>query len=67
LRWRAERLSADMNQIRLYQSTWADAQRLMKRWGAWGRYEGNCTPESCTYEIEMSDVSFLSPHIARHA
>jgi hypothetical protein len=56
-----------MNQIRLYQSTWADAQRLMKRWGAWGRYEGNCTPESCTYEIEMSDVSFLSPHIARHA
>jgi hypothetical protein len=32
LRWRAERLSADMHQIRLYQSTWADAQRLMNRW-----------------------------------
>ena len=32
LRWRAERLMADMHQIRLYQSTWADAQRLMHRW-----------------------------------
>jgi hypothetical protein len=33
LRWRAERLMADMHQIRLYQSTWADAQRFMHRWG----------------------------------
>jgi hypothetical protein len=39
LRWRAERLMADMHQIRLYQSTWGDAQRLMHRWGAWGHYE----------------------------
>jgi hypothetical protein len=31
LRWRAERLMADMHQIRLYQSTRADAQRLMRR------------------------------------
>ena len=42
-RWRAERLMADMHQIRLYQSTWADAQRLMHRWGAWGHYDGSCT------------------------
>jgi hypothetical protein len=35
MRWHAERLLADMHQIRLYQSTWADAQRLMYRWGAW--------------------------------
>jgi hypothetical protein len=45
LRCRAERLLADMHQIRLYQSTWADAQRLMNRWGAWGRYNGGCTSE----------------------
>ncbi|MGA2569112.1 MAG: hypothetical protein ABSF23_01210 [Terracidiphilus sp.] len=25
LRWRGERLMADMHRIRLYQSTWADA------------------------------------------
>ena len=42
-RWQAERLSADMHQIRLYQSTWADALRLMHRWGAWGHYDGSCT------------------------
>ena len=55
LRWHAERLLADMHQIRLYQSTWADAQRLMYRWGAWGHYVGRCTAASCKYEIEMDN------------
>src|SRR5580698_7204243 len=55
LRWRAERLLADMHQIRLYQTTWADAQRLMHRWGAWGHYDGSCTAESCKFEIEMDN------------
>src|ERR1700735_1746931 len=55
-RGRAERLSADMHQIRLYQSTWADAQRLMHRWGAWGYYDGSCTAASCKYEIELDSV-----------
>jgi len=67
LRWRAERLSADMHQIRLYQSTWADAQRLMHRWGAWGHYDGSCTAESCTYRISMNDLAFYDPQIPRHA
>lgn len=49
LRWRAERLMADMHQIRLYQSTWADAQRLMYKWGAWGHYDGSCTAVECRY------------------
>jgi hypothetical protein len=64
LRWRAERLLADMHQIRLYQSTWADAQRLMTRWGAWGHYDGSCTAESCKYEIEMDSIANL---VQRHA
>lgn len=34
MRWRAERLMADMHRIRLYQSNWADAERLMHRWDA---------------------------------
>jgi hypothetical protein len=55
LRYRAERLMADMHQIRLYQSTWADAQRLMYRWGAWGHYDGSCTAADCRYEIEVGD------------
>ncbi len=67
LRWRAERLAADMHTIHLYQSTWADAQRLMTRWGKWGHYEGSCTAESCKYTIEMADLSFFTPHARRHA
>jgi len=67
LRWRAERLSADMYQIRLYQSTWADAQRLMHRWGAWGHYDGSCTAASCKYEIEMGSIASNIPWVPRHA
>lgn len=57
LRWRAERLMADMHRIRLYQSNWADAQLLMHRWGQWGHYDGNCTWEDCEYQIELTDLS----------
>jgi hypothetical protein len=60
LRWRAEHLMADMHQIRLYQSTWADAQRLMERWGAWGHYDGSCTVTDCRYEIDLTDASWRS-------
>src|SRR5260370_864724 len=67
LRWRAERLLADMHQIRLYQSTWADAQRLMHRWGAWGHYDGNCTAASCEYDIEMVCIPCYNPRVPRHA
>ena len=62
LRWRGERLMADMHQIRLYQSTWDDAQRLMHRWGAWGYYDGSCTAESCKYEIEMASIASYRRH-----
>jgi hypothetical protein len=67
LRWHAERLLADMHQVRLYQSTWADAQRLMHRWGAWGHYDGSCTAASCKYEIEMDSIDRYNPRVPRHA
>jgi hypothetical protein len=67
LRWRAERLLADMHQIRLYQSTWGDAQRLMHDWGAWGHYDGSCTAQSCKYEIEMDSIDRYNPRIPPHA
>jgi hypothetical protein len=63
LRWRAERLLADMHQIRLYQSTWADAQQLMHRWGAWGYYEGSCTAANCAYEIELRSLISYNRHV----
>jgi hypothetical protein len=65
LSWRAERLLADMHQIRLYQSTWADAQRLMHRWGAWGHYDGTCTAASCKYEIAMGSIDYFNPRAPR--
>jgi hypothetical protein len=58
LRWRAERLMADMHRIRLYQSTWADAQGLMHRWGEWGHYDGSCTASDCRYQIALTDMSW---------
>jgi hypothetical protein len=66
LRYRAQRLSTDMHQIRLYRSTWTDAQRLMKKWGAWGHYDGSCTATSCKYEIEMDSISHNNSRIPRH-
>lgn len=67
LRWHAERLMADMHQIRLYQSTWADAQRLMHRWGTWGYYDGSCTAASCKYEIELDSHDRYNSRVPRSA
>src|SRR5258708_29919524 len=67
LRWRAERLLSDMHKIRLYQSTWADAQRLMHRWGAWGHYDGSCTAANCHYAIGMGTIRYQNPNAPRRA
>jgi hypothetical protein len=61
LRWRAERLLADIREIQMGKSTWADAQRLMTRWGAWGAYEGSCTAKRCDYQIAMEDAFRAMP------
>lgn len=57
LRYRAYRLMADMRQLRLYESTWEDAQRLMNRWGAWGHYDGSCSAAYCQYRVRLNDLS----------
>jgi hypothetical protein len=54
LRWRAERLLADIRALELGKSTWAHAQRIMKRWGAWGHYEGSCSEQRCSYQIKLT-------------
>jgi hypothetical protein len=56
LRSRAERLLADIQALQVQKSSWADAQRLMTRWGAWGSYEGSCTPAKCYYFVWMHDA-----------
>ena len=57
LRWRAERLLSDIRSLQLGKSTWADAQKIMTRWGAWGFYEGLCTEKRCAYQIAFRDIS----------
>ncbi|MGO8758331.1 MAG: hypothetical protein ACLQG3_09430 [Terracidiphilus sp.] len=61
LRWRAERLLNDIRQIQMGKSTWADAQRLMNRWGNWGKWEGPCDARSCDYQIVLQDTSHTYP------
>jgi hypothetical protein len=56
-----------MHQIRLYQSTWADAQRLMNRWGAWGHYDGSCTAADCRYAIRMGTIRCQTPNAPQRA
>jgi len=54
-RWSVSQLLADFHSIRASQSTWADAQHLMARWGKYGHYDGTCTAVDCTYDIGISD------------
>ena len=61
LRWRAERLLADIREIQMGKSTWADAQRLMTHWGAWGGWQGDCTAKRCDYQIVMEDAFRTMP------
>ena len=55
LRTRAEHLLEDIRSLELRRSTWADAQRVFTRWGAWGHYEGSCSTPSCDYEVNLGD------------
>ena len=54
-RWRDARLLADFHTIVPMQSTWADAQRLMTRWGRFGKYEGSCAAAECSYSVTVND------------
>jgi hypothetical protein len=55
LRWRAERLLADMRELQSHKSTWADAQKIMRQWSPWGLGESFCTPEECFFYVRMVD------------
>jgi len=55
LRWRAGRLLADIQSLRVSQSTWADAQRFMTRWKTWGVSYESCTAEQCDFRVQISD------------
>lgn len=52
LRWRGERLLADIQALEVSKSSWTDAEALVKKWGF--RHLGDsCTPEKCQYGIQV--------------
>lgn len=55
LRWRAARLLADIREIQLGKSNWADVQRLMRRWQAWGGSDESCTADQCIFRIAIQE------------
>jgi hypothetical protein len=56
---RAERLMADFQALKLRQSNWLEADRLISRWGKYGNYKGRCDASFCRYSITLN-----SPAIA---
>jgi hypothetical protein len=50
----AERLMADVQALKLRQSNWLEAERLISRWGKYGHYEGHCDASFCRYSIGLN-------------
>ena len=49
----AERLMADIRALKLRQSNWLEAERLISRWGKFGNYKGHCDASFCRYSIGL--------------
>jgi hypothetical protein len=50
---RAEHLMADVQALKLRQSNWLEADRLISRWGKYGNYKGHCDASFCRYSIGL--------------
>jgi hypothetical protein len=64
LRYRAQKLLADIRSLNVNHSSWSDAQAIMKTWGKWSAPTGSCTPESCNYRINL--IQTLPPFLVGH-
>jgi hypothetical protein len=53
LRWRAQKLLPNISSLRAGRSTWSDTQSIMQKWDQWSVPKGACTPEACTYQIDL--------------
>jgi hypothetical protein len=53
LRWRAQKLLADIASLHAGRSTWSDAQPMMQKWESCSVPKGPCTTESCTYQVDI--------------
>jgi len=53
LRWRAEKLLADIRALQVNRSTWSDAQQLTQKWSQWATPKPGCTSDACTVQIGL--------------
>jgi hypothetical protein len=51
---KAERLMQDFQSINLRHSSWPDAERLIRRWGKYGTYQGDCSGSFCRYTVVLA-------------
>jgi hypothetical protein len=58
LRYRSERLLADIRALELRKSTFEDAQRLYETWRKGAHYEGTCSRETCRLQVEFDDFTW---------
>jgi hypothetical protein len=56
-RRQAERLMSDIQALKLRQSNWLEAERLISRWGKYGDYEGHCDASFCRYSIVLKSAA----------
>jgi hypothetical protein len=61
LRWRAEKLLADIRTLQVNHSTWPDAQQTTEKWAQWGAPKPGCTADACTVQIDL--VQTLQPFL----
>jgi hypothetical protein len=54
----AERLMADIQALKLRQSNWLEAERLISRWGKYGNYKGHCDASFCRYRIVLDSPRY---------
>jgi hypothetical protein len=56
LRWRAERLLADIRTLQGNRGSWVDAERFIGKWYKWRLNTDLCTPESCIYTVQPAFI-----------
>jgi len=53
LRWRAEKLLADVQSLQVNHSTSAEVQALLNKWSRWGETQTSCREDTCEYFLTM--------------
>jgi hypothetical protein len=61
LRYRAEKLLADIQSLELRKASFADARDVFRRWGKWGEFDRPCRPAHCNLQITLSDFPYDLP------